>query len=77
MKLAEAVGKRLEKILQERNITQYGLSKLGGIPRQTINIVIKGSHDQVALDTIYQITATLGMTLEEFFADRIFEEVTD
>lgn len=77
MKLAEAVGKRLEKILQERNITQYGLSKLGGIPRQTINIVIKGSHDQVALDTIYQITATLGMTLEEFFADRIFEAVTD
>ena len=77
MKLAEAVGIRLEKILQERGMTQYGLSKLGGVPRQTINIVIKGAHDHVALDTVYQLTATLGMSLADFFADPIFDEVTD
>ena len=58
-------------------MTQYGLSVLGGIPRQTINIVVKGLHDRVALETIYQITETLGMTLEEFFADPVFREVTD
>ena len=77
MKLTEAVGKRLQNILEERNLTQYGLSKLGGVPRQTINIVVKGQHDRLALDTVYQITASLGMSLEEFFADPIFDEVTD
>lgn len=77
MKLAEAVGKRVENLLIEKGITQYGLAKLGGIPRQTINIVVKGLHERVALDTVYQIAATFEMSLEQFFADPIFNEVAD
>ena len=77
MKLVEAVGRRVENLLKERGMTQYGLAKLGGIPRQTVNIVVKGLHEKVALDTIYQIAATLDMSLEQFFNDPIFDEVTD
>ena len=58
-------------------MTQYGLAKLGGIPRQTVNIVVKGLHERVALDTVYQIAATFNMSLEQFFSDPIFNEVTD
>ncbi len=77
MKLTEAVARRIENLLKERGLTQYGLSKLGGVPRQTINIVVKGQHSQVALDTVYQIAASFGITLAEFFDDPIFDEVTD
>ena len=77
MRLVEAVGKRVENLLEEREMTQYALAKLGGIPRQTINIVVKGLHDRVALDTVYQIAATLGMNLEEFFSDPMFSDISD
>ena len=77
MKLVEAVGKRVEQLLEERNMTQYALAKNGGIPRQTVNIVVNGTHNRLALDTVYQIVATLEITLEEFFADSIFDDITD
>lgn len=77
MTLAEAVGRRVKNLIEQRGLTEYGLAKLGGIPRQTINVVVKGAHSNVALDTVYQIVSTLGMSLEEFFADPLFDEVTD
>lgn len=77
MRLADAVGKRIAIILQERGIKQYGLSKLGGIPRATISVLIAGKHNTMQLDTIYQIAATLDMSLAEFFNHPIFDEVTD
>ena len=75
MKIAQAVGKRVEELLKERHLTQYAFAQLAGIPRQTINIVVKGLHDKVALDTIYQIADTFEMSLEQFFADSIFDEI--
>ena len=42
-----------------------------------MNIVVKGLHGRGALDTIYQIAATLEISLAEFFNHPIFDEVTD
>lgn len=77
MKLIEAVAKRIDGLLQERHMTQYELSKQGGIPRSTLSVIIAGKLKTVRLDTIYQIVSTLGITLEEFFSDNIFNDVTD
>ena len=60
MKLSEAVGKRVENLLAERNMTQYQLYKNGGIPCSTISVTVDGKYKTVKLDTIYQIVATLG-----------------
>ena len=75
MTLAQAVGKRVEQLLKDRNLTQYAFARAAGIPRQTVNIVVKGQHEKVALDTIYQIAETFEMSLEQFFADPIFDEI--
>ena len=77
MTLSQAVGKRIEKLLKERNMTQYQLCKMGGIPRSTISVTISGKHKTIKLDTIYQVVATLNITLEEFFADELFENIED
>ena len=77
MTLSEAVGKRVENLLAERNMTQYQLYKNGGIPRSTISVIIDGKYKTVKLDTVYQIVATLGITLKEFFDDPLFDEVED
>ena len=77
MKLSDAVGKRVENLLAERNMTQYQLIKTGGIPRSTISVTVDGKYKTVKLDTIYQIVATLGITLKDFFDDELFDEIDD
>ena len=44
MKLSEAVGQRVEKLLAERSMTQYQLYKNGGIPRSTICVIVGGKY---------------------------------
>ena len=77
MKLSVAVGKRIEELLKERNMTQYQLYKIGGIPRSTISVTVDGKYNTVKLDTIYQIAATLGISLAEFFDDPLFDDLED
>jgi len=77
MKLTEAISKRVQDLLSERNIKQYYLFKNGGMPRSTISNVINCQKKRVSTDTVYQICTTLGITLEEFFADPIFENLDD
>ena len=77
MKLSEAVGKRVENLLAERNMTQYQLYKNGCIPRSTISVTVDGKYKTVKLDTVYQIVATLGISLKEFFDDTLFDEIED
>ena len=81
MKLIEAVGLRIDNLIKEReNFTQYQLGKIGGIPRATIWKIINADTTRVKtvkLDTIYQIAATLDLSLKEFFDDPVFNEVTD
>lgn len=69
MKLVEAIGKRVDNLLQERGMTQYELSQRGGIPRSTINVVVGVKRNTTKIDTIYQIAATLGIPLKKFFDD--------
>ena len=77
MKLTEAIGKRITMLLEERQMTQYGLCKLGGLSRATVNMIVTGRVQSARIDTLYQIAATLEISLAEFFNHPIFNEVTD
>ena len=77
MKIVEAIGKRVDNLLQERGMTQYELSQRGGIPRSTINVVVGVKRNTTKIDTIYQIAATLGIPLKKFFDDPLFDDITD
>lgn len=77
MTLTEAVGKRLKALLTESGLTNYQVEKLGGVPRSTVGKVLSAKFKTVELNTLYQICATLGVTLKEFFDNPIFDEVSD
>lgn len=77
MTLAEAIGKRVANLLEERSMMQYQLYKIGGIPRPTISTVILAKNKTLKTDTVYQIASALGLTLKEFFDDSIFDKVSD
>lgn len=77
MTLLDAVRTRLAELIEEKGIKQYTLHKEGGIPRSTISQVLSGKKKKIELHTIYEMTATMGVTLKEFFDDPIFDDISD
>lgn len=77
MEMNEAVALRICALLEEKKMTKYRLCANGGIPRSTLYLILDRHNKSVQLDTLCQITSTLGITLKEFFDDPVFDKVTD
>ncbi|MDE7087110.1 MAG: helix-turn-helix transcriptional regulator [Clostridia bacterium] len=77
MKLNEAIAKRLSAILESKKITPYAVAQSGGIDKQVVYAVVNCEYKKVSVDTIYQIAATLNMSLQEFFTDPVFKDISD
>lgn len=77
MKLNEAIGQRIVNLMKERGLTAYRLSRMGGVSKQLVYILMKHQHEKVAVDSVYQVAATLGISLKEFFDDPLFDDIID
>ena len=77
MKLHEAISQRVRNLLKQKGLKPYALFKQGGIPRSTISFLVNGNIKKVSSDLIYQVCATLGITLQEFFNDPLFDNLDD
>ena len=73
MNLADAVAIRIEELLAERNITQYRLSQISGVPQATISDIRLKKNKSVNLTIIYEIADGLEMGLDEFFDSPLFK----
>lgn len=74
LKLNQAVSMRLSELLKERNMTQYQLFSKSGVPKSTINNLIKCSYDSVKLRIIHEICQGFEISLTEFFQSPFFDE---
>ena len=52
MKLNEAIGQRIADLLKERGLTAYKLSRMGGVSKQFVYILVKHQHNKVAVDSV-------------------------
>lgn len=79
MSLSEAVSKRISELCRQRNITQYGLHKLSGVPQSTLSTIINCKFTGMKLRIIYEICEGLEISLTEFFESPLFsrESITD
>lgn len=77
MTLTEAVARRMKDLMEEKQFTAYKLYKEGGIAKSTISQVLNGKRERIRLATVYEMATTMGVSLEEFFADPLFKLVTD
>ena len=79
MTLSQAVSIRITELLKQRNLTQYALHKLSGVPQSTLSTIINCRFSGMKLRIIYEICEGLEITLEEFFNSPLFsrENITD
>lgn len=63
---ASAIGKHLRKIREGKNISQEQLSIKAGYYHTYVNKIEMGKYSP-SLHTIWRLSHTLGLSLEEFF----------
>lgn len=68
----DVVIERLCKFMGERNLTQYKLSQLSGIPFPTIKSIMQRRTKGITLKTIIMISDGLGIKPSEFIDDPSF-----
>ncbi len=72
MTVCQAVAKRVNKLLQEKNMSQYRLEKNSGIQHGTMNSIMSAKNKGIELNTVMMIARGFKMTLLEFLDDEIF-----
>ena len=75
MKLSEAMSRKLFKICEERNISINKLATICLLTQSTVQNIIECNSSNPKLLTIVRICDGLGMTVEEFFSDELFNNI--
>lgn len=76
MKMNVAIRKRIEYYLNLYEISTYKLARLSGITVPTLSTFLNKKNDKlIKLDTVLHICEGLNITLEDFFDDKIFNEI--
>lgn len=70
--LNDAVVERLCKYMGERDLTQYRLAQLSGVPLPTIKSIMQRRTKGITLKTIIMLAGGLGLTPAEFINDDAF-----
>ncbi|MBQ4541363.1 MAG: helix-turn-helix transcriptional regulator [Clostridia bacterium] len=70
--LNDLVVERLLKFMGERNLTQYKLAELSGLPYPTIKSIMQKRTKGITLKTIILLANGLNITPAEFINDKAF-----
>ena len=68
----DAIVERLCKYMGEKNLTQYKLSQLSGIPFPTIKSIMQRRTKDITLKTVIMLADGLGISASEFISDELF-----
>lgn len=75
MSLSDAVRKRINYYLKQKNMSLWGLFKASGVPISTLSAFMNERTELIKLDTLLHICEGFGITITNFFEDDIFIEV--
>jgi len=74
MKLSDAIRVRIKYYLKKNDMNIWELFKRSGVPCSTISTFLNGKTELLKIDTLLYICNGFDITLQEFFADIMFDE---
>ena len=77
MTFSEAIRKRIEDLCSTKKFTTNKLSTNAGITNSTISSILSGKTKVPKADTVYYICVGFGITLKDFYDDKVFDEIDD
>lgn len=75
MLLSDAVLKRLNYLMKQKNMNEWKLYKSSGVPKSTISAIMNSTHKLPKMDTLLHICEGLDITIREFYNDPMFDDV--
>ena len=73
MQLNEAISKRIDELMAERNLTQYKLSRKSGVPQSTLSTIKSCTFPSMKVRIIYEICEGLEIRIKDFFDSPLFD----
>ena len=74
MEFSDIVALKIKELMQEKDISTYGLESLTGVYSSTITLFLNRKTKTIRLENLLYICEALGTNLSEFFADERFNE---
>ena len=75
MTVKEAVVARFEQLMKEKGIKANELANLSGVTPSTVYSMFDGRRKELTINVIKKLCDGMGMTLGEFFAASVFDEL--
>ena len=73
MNLNRAFVIKLNKLLIEKKMSKYRLEKETGLSHSALRYIFNEVNSDVKFSTIVKVCSVLGVSLKEFFDDKIFD----
>lgn len=74
MTVSEAISKRIQQLLKDRNMTLYRLGINSGVLHGTLNGIVNCKNKAVNLAILIKVAKGFDMDISEFLHDPIFKE---
>lgn len=74
--LEDAIRTKISSLAKEHNITINKVSTLSGLPHTTLLSFMNNETHDPRISTLLHICEAFNISLEEFFSDPLFHEVT-
>ena len=68
----DAVARRITKLLQEKDMSQYRLEQESGIQHGSMQCIMNGRNKTVTLSTVIMLARGFNISLTEFLDDDLF-----
>ena len=72
MTVNDAVARRITKLLQEKDMSQYRLELDSGIQHGSMQCIMNGRNKTVTLSTVIMLARGFNISLTEFLDDDMF-----
>lgn len=72
MTVNDAVARRITKLLQEKDVSQYRLEQESGIQHGSMQCIMNGRNKTVTLSTVIMLARGFNISLTEFLDDDLF-----
>ena len=77
MNIGQAVAKRVNDLLRQKDMTQYRLAKDTLISHNTMSSIINAKNKTANLQSLFLICRAFNITIDEFFNDPVFKKDLD
>ena len=74
MKTIDAVGKRIQELLKEKDISQYAVCKKATVDLSTIYNILNSRQKVISFNILLLLCEGLGVTIQEFLNSPLFSK---